>query len=286
MNTRILAISAGLAALAAAAAPATAADLVLPRVSPKTTVSQSIGLTDFTVSYSRPGVKGRVIWGELVPYDKPWRTGANEATSFTTNDDVIVEGQKLAAGTYSFFTIPGKEQWTVVFNKEKDLWGAFAYKPEQDVLRVTVKPQPAEHQEWMRIDFENLTPSSGDLVVRWEKLAIPVKVQVNVMDKAMANIRTALAEAKADDWRTPYRAAGFLLEADAHPELMMEWANKSLKIDENYSNLSLMARIHAKSGKKKEAIGYAEKAIKAGKASKETVDTSATEKLLAEWKKG
>lgn len=284
MKFRLLAVSSCLAALVAT--PAARAELVLPRVSPNAKVSQTIGLTDFVLTYSRPGVKGRVIWGELVPYDKPWRTGANEATTFTTSDEVTIESQKLPAGTYSFFTIPTKDQWTVVFSKQKDLWGAFAYKPEEDALRVTVKPHVVEHQEWMRIGFENLAPNSGDLVVRWEKLAVPVKVQVNVMDKAMANIRTALAEAKPDDWRTPYRGASFLLEADAHPELMMEWAKKSLTIEENYSNLSLMARIHAKSGKKKEAIGYAERAIKAGKASKETVDTSGTEKLLAEWKKG
>jgi hypothetical protein len=116
------------------------AELKLPRPSPKATVTQTIGYTDVTVAYSRPGVKARVIWGSLVPYDKPWRTGANEATTFTCSEEITFEGKKLPAGTYSLFTIPGHKMWTVVLNKEKDLWGAYEYKPEQDILRAEVQP--------------------------------------------------------------------------------------------------------------------------------------------------
>ena len=111
------------------------AELKLPRVSPGATVSQTIGTTDLTVEYSRPGVKGRVIWGDLVPFDKPWRTGANEATRFTTTDAITFGGQPLPAGTYALLTIPAKDEWTIVLNSEKDLWGAFQYKPDKDVLR-------------------------------------------------------------------------------------------------------------------------------------------------------
>jgi hypothetical protein len=271
---------AGAAALALASTAV--ADLKTPRVSPNATVTQTIGLTDFTVTYSRPGVKGRAIWGDLVPYDKPWRTGANDATRFTTSDSITFGGQKLPAGGYSLFTIPGKDEWTVALNSEKDLWGAYDYKPEKDVLRIKVKPTAAEHQEWMNFTFENLTPTSGELTLRWEKLEVAVPITVNVNDQVLAAARS---EIDKPDWRTPYRAADFTLTNNVAVDEGEKWLQKSLSIQKNYYNLSLLARYHMKAGRKKEAVATAQQAIAAGKASKETVDTAATEKLLAEWTK-
>lgn len=270
-------------ALVTFAAPSVRAELQLPRVSQKGTVSQTIGLTDVTLVYSRPGVKTRTIWGELVPYDKPWRTGANEATTFTVTDEIQVEGKKLPAGTYSFFTIPGKDEWTVVFSKQKELWGAYEYKPEEDALRVTVKPEPSGHEEWMQLAFENLTPNSAELHLRWEKLDVPVRLQADVTNRVLADARREIAAAKSDDWRTPYRAAGYLNDNDLNLDEAMTWAKKSVAIDANYGNLSLLAKLQQKEGKTKDAIVTAQKAIAAGKASKDKVDTAPTEKLMAEW---
>ena len=270
-------------AFGTAIAPPASAQPWLPRVSPNATVMQTIGLTNFTVTYSRPGVKGRVIWGDLVPYDKPWRTGANEATSFTCTDEIQFGGQKLPAGTYSLVTIPGKETWAVALNSDKDLWGAFEYKQEKDVMRVQVKPTAAEHREWMEFQFENLTPNSGDLVLRWEKLALAVPIVVDANGKALANARAAMDTAKANNWRTPYQAASYTLNNEVSMEEGQKWLEKSLAVEENFQNLSLLARWHMKTGRKKEAIATAKKAIAAGKASKTTVDTAPTEKLLAEW---
>ena len=280
-SIRVLAV----AALATAAlASAAGAQLQLPRPSPKATVTQQLGLTDLSLSYSRPGVKGRTIWGELVPLDKPWRTGANEATTFTTSDEITFGGQKLPAGTYSIVTVPGKDSWVVALNRDVELWAKTQYDEKKDVLRVTAKPAAAEQAEWMFLGFENLTPNSADLVLRWEKLRVAVPITVDANGKALANARAAMASLKADDWRTPYQAASFTLANDVAMNEGEQWLKKSLAIQENHTNLNLLARWQMKAGKKKEAIATGEKAIAAGKASKDPVDTSGTEKLVAEWK--
>ena len=285
MRTKPTAILLAVALITAASAPSAHAQLKLPRVSPAATVPQTIGLTDLTVSYSRPGVKDRVIWGGLVPYDLPWRTGANEATRFTTTDSIQFGGKALAAGTYSLFTIPGKDEWIVVINSEKDLWGAYEYKPEKDVLRVTVKPTAAESQEWMEISFEDLTPGSANLVLRWEKLRVAVPVAVDVNAKALAGARTAIAAMRSDDyWRTPYQAANYCFTNDVALDEGQQWLERSLGVQQNYTNLGLQARWQMKQGRKAEAIMTAGKALEAAKASKDKVDTSALDKLLAEWK--
>lgn len=260
------------------------AQLKLPRVSQSATLSQTIGLTDLTVTYSRPGVKTRVIWGDLVPYDKPWRTGANEATAFTTTDSIEFGGQALAPGTYSLFTIPTAGEWTVALNSEKDLWGAFQYKPEQDVLRVKVKPTPAEPQEWMSFAFEDLSPTSANLVLRWEQLRVAVPIAVAVNPMVLASFRTAVASARADYLRKCTAASRWCLENDPAPAAARDWLEQALAIEKNYSTLGLLARWQMKDGKKKDAIATAQQAIALGKASEDKVDTAPLEKMLADWR--
>ena len=281
---RLYRIAPGLALAAAVLATAPArADLVLPRLSPNATITQSVGITDLTVKYSRPGVKGRAIWGGLVPYAKPWRTGANEATNFTTTDAIAIGGKPLPAGTYALFTIPAENEWTVIFSKQKDLWGSFDYDDKQDVLRLAVKPQPAEMVEWMRFSFDNLTPNSTDLVLRWEKLQLAVPITVDVNGITLARARTELAAAKKDDWRLRYRVAQYMYDQNLELTEAARLLDESLAIQAGYSNLGLRARWLAKDGKKKEAVKAAEKAIAAGKAAKPPADTSALEKDLAGW---
>ncbi len=283
--SRILSTTFAIVALVASfpAANPASAELKLPRPSPAATVQQTIGLTDLSVRYSRPGVKGRKIWGELVPYDKPWRTGANEATTFTTTGEIEFGGKTLAPGTYSLFTIPTPKEWSVVLNSEKDLWGAYEYKPEKDVLKLTLAPAPAAHQEWMQFAFEDLTPNSANLVLRWEKLALAIPIRMEVNEHVLADARAAIAAAEPTDWRTPYQAANFTFTNDVAVAEGREWLAKSLGIQRNHANLSLQARWHMKDGRKKEALEAARQAVAAGKASQEKVDTAATEKLIAEW---
>jgi hypothetical protein len=271
------------AAFLAASAPPTAAQLVLPRVSPKASVQQSIGVTDLGVTYCRPGVKGREIWGGLVPYDQPWRTGANEATTFTTSGEIQFGGRTLAAGSYSLVTIPGKQEWTVALNSEKNLWRGAEYDPAKDILRITARPGSAEHREWMQFTFEDLTPTSANLVLRWEKLKLDVPITVDVNRTTLGNAREAMAKLAADDWRTPYQAANFTFTNEVALDEGRGWLEKSIATQPNYQNLTLLARWQMKEGKKKDAITTAKKAIAAGKESKDPVDTAATEKLIAEW---
>ncbi len=131
----------------------------------------SIEGVDVTLEYGRPNVKSRTIWGGLVPYGEVWRTGANEATTFTISKDVMVEGQELAAGTYGVFTIPGESEWVVIFNKVPDQWGAMKYDEAEDALRVTVEPEAAEFVESMEFGIDG-----SDMVLRWENLAVPVTI--------------------------------------------------------------------------------------------------------------
>jgi len=260
------------------------AELTLPRVSPKASVSQTVGITDFTVSYSRPGVKDRKIWGGLVPYNEVWRTGANEATTFQCSDQVTIGGKAVPAGTYAIYTIPTPNEWTVILSTAKEAWGSFEYSTAQDVVRFTAKPKATPHQEWMSLSFENIATESADLVLRWEKLSISVPVQVNTVEKSMANIREAMKGLAADDWRTPYRAAQFTFTTNVHPEDGMKWAEQSVAVKGTYQNLGLLADMKMKAGQKKEAIAAAEKAIEAGKADPDKPDTKPTEKKLTEWK--
>jgi hypothetical protein len=147
------------------------------RVSPKAGVFQTIGITDVNVSYSRPGVKNRKIWGELVPYNKVWRAGADEATKITFSTDVMIEGKKLPAGAYGFFAIPGENEWTLIFNKIADQWGAFTYNESEDALRIKVKPVSNSNHDWLLYSFTEMTPTSAQLNLIWEKLKVSFKIE-------------------------------------------------------------------------------------------------------------
>lgn len=162
-------------------APATAQDRVErgneePRVSPNAAVSQTIGTTEVRITYGRPSVEGRTIFGELVPYNEVWRTGANEATTFSVSSDVTIEGKSLSEGTYSLYTIPGKEQWTLIFNNVAEQWGT-NYDQSKDALRVTVSPESAPKREMMTFLFEKVTNKKGVCVLHWVDVRVPFEIQ-------------------------------------------------------------------------------------------------------------
>ena len=152
------------------------------RISPKAKVEQTVGFTKVTIEYSRPGVKGREIWGGLVPYNVVWRAGANEATKITFSDEVIINGKSLKAGSYSFFTIPTKDKWTIIFNRVADQWGAFEYNEEEDILRLQVKPETNSDcwQEWLAYTITKTSDKSAIVRLEWEKLKIPFTVEVEL----------------------------------------------------------------------------------------------------------
>jgi len=161
------------------------------RASLKASVTQRLGIdTDITIDFSRPGVKGRKIWGELVPYGMapgnkysngkpfPWRVGANENTTIEFNKDILIEGNKLPAGKYGIYMIPSKKDWIIIFSKNNSAWGSFSYKQEEDALRVTVTPVDAPHQEWMIFEFDSLAGTAATAFLRWEKLKVPFKIEL------------------------------------------------------------------------------------------------------------
>jgi len=148
-----------------------------PRVSPNAAVSQTIGTTEIRITYSRPQVKGREIFGGLVSYGEVWRTGANEATTFSVTSDVMIEGESLSAGTYSLYTIPGPEEWTLIFNNVAEQWGT-NYDQNEDALRVTVSPESAPQREMMTFLFEEVTAENGTCVLHWNETRVPFEIQV------------------------------------------------------------------------------------------------------------
>lgn len=280
-----LAFLSALVAAALLANVSSAADLKLPRPSQSAQVMQTVGLTDVTINYSRPGVKGRVIWGELVPYDKVWRTGANEATSITFSTDVKVNGQPLAAGTYSFHTIPTKSDWTVIFNKKADQWGSYSYDEKDDALRVKVKAQPHEFTEWMEFSLPDIAVDKATVALDWEKLRVPFEIQVETIEHGLSNARAAMASLAADDHMTAFRCASFAFQNNVAPDEARQWMDKSISIKETWLNLRVKADMLAKEGKTAEAIQFGEKAIAAGKTDAPADEIAKIEKQVAEWKK-
>ena len=261
------------------------AELTLPRVSQKATVTQTVGLTDVTVQYCRPGVKGRVIWGELVPYDKVWRTGANEATTVSFSKPVKINGQALPAGLYSFHTIPGKTSWTLIFNKTAEQWGSYEYDATKDALRVQVTPVTGPNQKWMEFSFSDVATDHATVELAWEKLRIPFKIEADTSNQAMASIREALAK-DVKDWEDPYSAASYAFNANLDNRAeAMKWIDQSVALKETYWNLRLKASMLDKDGKRKDAIAVAEKAVAIGKQAKdEPGEIAKTEKQIADWK--
>jgi hypothetical protein len=243
--------------------------LRLPRPSPNATLTQSVGLTDITIKYSRPGVKGRQIWGALVPWDTIWRTGANEATTINFSDDVTIDGQKLAKGTYALFTIPGKDEWTIGFNSQADQWGAFNHDKSKDVLMLKVKPETGEFREWMEFEIPEMTTDTAKIALRWEKIVVPFTVDTKSTEKAMAGVKQAMTAVEASRWQTPYRAADFAFQNNRMDEAKA-WLDQAAAVKENTQILWLKARMLNKEGKKAEAKKAVDAALaKAGEPEKD-----------------
>lgn len=255
----------------------------LPRPSPMARVEQRVGVTDFSVEYSSPGVKGRKIWGGLVAYDELWRTGANAATKLEASGDFTFGGTSVPAGTYSLLTIPGKTSWTVILNSKADLSGTRGYDQSNDVARATVKPAAAPMRERMAFLFSNTTDDATRLDLEWEKQRVSVPIQVETRNQVMTNIDETLAEA----WRPHFASARWLLENDGDLGQAIEYVNTSIAIKPTWWNNWVKAQILAKQGSSTEAVAAAEQAKSLGAGDevfegffKENID-----KAIADWKK-
>jgi hypothetical protein len=254
----------------------------LPRPSPNAKVSQFIGLTEITVEYSSPAVKGRKIWGELVPYDQMWRTGANQATKVSFSRDTTFGDHLIPAGTYALFTIPSKGAWTVILNKRADQSGTGSeYKADQDLVRFQVHPKPAPMRERMTFLFSDFTDDKGSLDLEWEKLRLAIPIKVSTEAQAVANIHKTLD----NTWRMYANSARYMADTKKDYDTALRYVDQSLALKEDWFNLWIKATIVAAQGHRKEAIALAEKSYDLGKKAEVFFLEGEIKKTLAEWKK-
>jgi hypothetical protein len=239
--------------------------LNLPRQSQRAQVMQRIGITDITINYHRPLANGRQIWGKVVPYGQVWRAGANENTTITFTDPVTIEGQALDKGTYGLHMIPGENEWTVIFSKDARAWGSFSYKQEDDALRVTVKPQPAELHDALAYDFNDVKADSTVITLSWEKVAVPFKVHVNVNDIVTASIREQEYGMNQYYWEGWDDAAQYFLVNKINLDEALKDEDKSIQSEERYDNLINKSKILEAMGRTQDAETFKAKALdKAG----------------------
>lgn len=286
MNSRQLATTALTATLALVfPPPAPAQDL--PRLSPAATVAQTLGVTRIEIRYGRPAVRDRVIWGELVPWNQVWRTGANEATTIEISHAVKIDGRELAGGRYGLFTIPDETEWTVIFNRVADQWGAFDYSPSEDALRIPVKPRAAAFQERFEISFPEVGTDTLVVSLHWAEVEIPFTVQVDLEATVVADARAFVAAAGPDDGQTVWNWANYLYQQGWNLEEAREWASTLSAQAPMYWTHALEARLLAKTGRTPAARKAARVALERAKAEAEqagvTADAEALAKELAGW---
>lgn len=269
--------------VAAIAATASLSAQDLPQASPKGEVEQMVGLTKVEVEYSRPSARDRKVFGELVPFDKVWRTGANKSTMIEVDGPIMVEGQLLKPGSYSMFTIPGKDSWQVIFNSNTELWGEGDRKPEQDVLTIKVKAGAGkEHVETFTIGFSNVIGDKANLDISWEQTRVSIGLYADATDKGMANIKEAISSDKAT-YGTFHSSARFLLDRNMMPEQALEWAQKSVEMEAKYWNSYTLALALQANGKTKDAIAQAEMVKKLAMDAKADGYARMAEEKIKEW---
>ncbi|MBA3682201.1 MAG: DUF2911 domain-containing protein [Bacteroidetes bacterium] len=261
------------------------AQLKVPAPSPLQTVKQAFALSDITVEYSRPSAKGRVIYGDVVPFGKIWRTGANGATKITFGEDVKVEGNDVKAGTYALYTIPNKDSWEIMLYKDLTLGGNVAdYKKENELVRFVVKPTHMgdDKVETFSIDFSNLTSTTTKIELVWEKTRVAINVVADIDAKMMKSIDNALAA----DSRPYFQAASYYYETNKDLAKALEWVNKGIENNPKaFWMVMLKAKIQAKQNDKKGAVASAEQVITLATEAKNDDYVAQAKKLIAENKK-
>ncbi|HEY2748827.1 MAG TPA: DUF2911 domain-containing protein [Polyangia bacterium] len=226
-------------------------------------IEQTVGLTTLSVDYHRPAVNGRKIWGELVPYGQVWRAGANENTTFSTSSAIKVQGKPLAAGTYGLHMIPTANDWTVIFNKVNTAWGSFAYDQKDDALRVTVHPtSTSEHEERLAYRFDDPTDKSATMVLRWEKLAVPVKIEVDTPLVVMNSMRGELKGIAQFFWEPFVQAANYWTANGGNLDEAQRFADKALTFGPHFRSLRSRAMVYEKKGDKNKAEALRGEAMK------------------------
>ncbi len=253
----------------------------LPQPSPYAEVMQRVGLTDVTVKYSRPGVKGRTIFGGLEAYGEIWRTGANSSTKIILSSDAKVGGVEVKAGTYSVFTIPGEKEWKLMLNSEL---GATenSYKEENNVAEITMSASESDMTESMLFYFDNVKDESADLVFKWEKVKWMVSIQVESNALALKNIEDKMKSMQ--DFRAYNSSARYYLDHDQDLEQALAWSKKSVEIEKTFWNVYTLSLIYNKMGNKKMAIQTAEMSLKMAEEANYQPYVKMNKENIANWK--
>lgn len=242
------------------------AQIKMPQASPPSKVSQLVGLTQVTLEYSRPNVRERKIFGELVPFGQVWRTGANSATILEFSSDVTVEGQPLKAGKYALYSIPEKGSSTIVFSSKTDLWGAVGYNPSDDVLRVKVPSKKIKKPiETLEIGFRDITDSGASLFIDWEKVSTQIRIESEVDPIVMNQIQAQVIDQVPGNPGTYFQAASYYFNTGRDLDLALDWITKSVKADPKYWTVHLKAKIEQKLNLKEEAKASATKSMEMAK---------------------
>jgi tetratricopeptide (TPR) repeat protein len=242
-------------------ADAQSAVLDLPRDSQHATVEQRVGLTDITINYHRPLVKGRKIWGGLIPYGEVWRAGANENTTITFSDPVTVEGKALPKGTYGLHMIPGQNEWTIAFSKNATSWGSYNYNQAEDALRIAVKPQPSDFHEALTYEFTDVKPDSTVVTLAWDKLAVPFTIGVNTSEIVQQSLNNQLRGLAQYTWEGWDDAATYLLDHKGDLQTALKYEERSLQVEPRFDNLITKSRILEALGRKDESASVRDRAI-------------------------
>lgn len=259
-----------------------AQQLRTPSPSPEQTIKQGFGLSDIELTYSRPGIKGREVFGALVPYGKVWRTGANNATTLTFGDEVTIGGTKIPAGKYGLLTIPGADEWTFIISKQTNVTNPSAYKESEDMVRVKAKPtKVGMDAETFTMQFANVKPESIDLHVRWDDVLVSLPITTNVQDKVMAQIDNLMNK----DNRPYFNAAMYYIENGKDLNKALGWLDKAVEQNPNafwihHQRANTLARL----GKKAEAKTAANKSLELAKTAKNDDYVRLNEILLADLK--
>lgn len=239
--------------------------VTLPDKSQESMIQQRIGYTDISILYHSPATRGRSIWGDLVPYGQVWRAGANENTIFTITDEVEIAGQILPAGSYGLHLLPEEEQWTFIFSKNHTSWGSYFYDAEEDALRVMVPVEKApEYRDWMSFDFHQKDRGSATVFLTWGDLRAGFEIKLDIDQLALENIRLQLRSDAYWEWFSWCQAADYCAQYQINTKEALEWIDRSISMQENFSNLDVKAKLLRQMGQKSAAETIMARAVEVG----------------------
>ncbi|MCH7412287.1 DUF2911 domain-containing protein [Belliella sp. R4-6] len=258
-----------------------AQQIEMPQASPASSISQKIGLSDVKIEYSRPSTKGRKIFGELVPYGEVWRTGANAATIISFSTDVKIEGKNVPEGSYALYSIPNKNEWTIILSKNTKLWGAVGYSAADDLVRFKVKSGKSKSKyETMEIGFIDMTDTGASVSIKWENASVKFRIETEVDGIVMNQIKELVIDQEPTNPGLYYQAANYYFTTNKDLPTALEWINKSVDSDPKYWTMHLKAKIELALDMKKEAVASATKSKEMAQEAKNPDYVGLNERLI------